>query len=35
VAEQQLDGPDIRAGFQQVNGKSVTEGMRRYRLTDA
>ena len=26
MAEQQLDGPDIGAGFQQMNGKSVAEG---------
>ena len=35
VAEQQLDGPDIRAGFQQMNRESVAQRMGSNRLADA
>ena len=35
MAEQQLDGAQIGAGFQQVNGEGVAQRMRRDRLADA
>ena len=35
VAEQQLNGPDIGAGFQQMNSKCVPQRMGRNRFADA
>ena len=35
MAEQQLDGAQIGAGFQQVNGEGVAQGVRRDRPGDA
>ena len=35
MAEQQLDGADIGAGFQQMDREGVPHGMRRDRLADA
>ena len=35
MAEQQLNGADIGAGFQQVDGEGVPQRMRAYRLADA
>ena len=35
MAEQQLDGTQVGAGFQQVNGERVAQGMRATRLVDA
>ena len=35
MAEQQLDGAQIGAGFQQVNREGVAQRMRRDRLADA
>jgi hypothetical protein len=35
VTEQQLDGAEIGTGLQQVNGKGVTQGVRRHRFADA
>ena len=34
VSHQLLDRPDIRAGLQQVRGKTVSQGMRRDALAD-
>ena len=35
MAEEALDGPDVRSGFQQMGGKAVAEGMRGDSLGDS
>ena len=35
MTEQQLDGAEIGAGLQQMNGEGVAQGMRRDRFADA
>ena len=35
MSQQKLDGADIGAGFQQVDGEGVAQRMRRDRLADA
>ena len=34
MPQQQLNGADVRAGFQQVHGEGVSERMRRHRLRE-